>query len=72
MVSQDLKNLHRRTASVKVLYDKAFIIAQNSNYDEYSLASMVYELLVKNSTATCASKSAGASTHKGSVINSEN
>ena len=72
MVYQDLKNLHRRTASVKVLYDKAFIIAQNSNYDEYSLASMVYKLLVKNSTATCASKSAGAPTHKGSVINSKN
>ena len=39
----DLKDLTRRTASHKILRDKAFNIAKNPKYDgyEWSLASMV-------------------------------
>ena len=41
----DFKDLPRRTASAKVLRDKAFNIAKNPNYDAYQrrLASMVYK-----------------------------
>ena len=41
----DFKDLARRTASDKVLRDKAFNIAKNPNYDAYQrrLASMVYK-----------------------------
>ena len=40
---EDFKDLARRTASDKVLKDKAFNIVKNSKYDEYEreLASMV-------------------------------
>ena len=39
---EDAKNLTRRTASDKILRDKAFNIAKNPKYDEYQrgLASM--------------------------------
>ena len=45
----DFKDLARRTASDKVLRDKAFNIAKNSKYDGYQrrLASMVYNFLIK-------------------------
>ena len=41
----DFKDLARRTASDKVLRDKAFNIAKNPNYDAYQrrLAPMVYK-----------------------------
>ena len=44
-----LKDLPRRTASDKVLRDKAFIIAKNRKYDgcQRGLASMVYECFDK-------------------------
>ena len=44
-----LKDLIRRTAADKVLHDKVFSIAKNSNYDGYQrgLASMVYVLIKK-------------------------
>ena len=44
MAYGDFKDLTRRTASDKVLHDKAFNIAKNPKYDEYQrrLASMVY------------------------------
>ena len=49
MVYGDFKDLARRTASDKVLRDKAFNIAKNRKYDGYqrSLAFMVYKLFDK-------------------------
>ena len=46
-----LKDLARRTASEKVLRDKAFNIAKNPKYDGYQrgLASMVYKFFDKKS-----------------------
>ena len=50
----DFKDLKRRTASDKILRDKAFNIAKNSKYDGYQrrLASMVYNFFDKNSTGS--------------------
>ena len=47
------KDLARRTASDKVLRDKAFNIAKNHKYDGYQrgLASMVYTFFDKKSTS---------------------
>ena len=44
MASGDLKDLTRRTASDKILHDKAFSTAKNSKHDGYQrvIASMVY------------------------------
>ena len=49
MAYGDFKDLARRTASDKVLKDKAFNIAKNSKYDGYQrgLASVVYKFLIK-------------------------
>ena len=51
MAYGDLKDLGRRTASDKVLRDKAFNIAKNLKYDGYQkgLASMVYKFFDKKS-----------------------
>ena len=51
MVYGDFKDLARRTASDKVLRDKAFNIANNPKYDGYrrGLASMVYKIFDKKS-----------------------
>ena len=51
MAYGDFKDLARRTASDKVLRDKAFDIAKNSKYDQYQtgLASMVYKFFDKKS-----------------------
>ena len=53
MVYGDFKNLARRTASDKVLRDKAFNIAKNRKYDGYQrgVASMVYKLFDKKSAS---------------------
>ena len=50
MTYGDLKHLARRTASDKVLWDKAFNIAKNPKYDGYQrgIASMVYNVLIKS------------------------
>ena len=50
MVYGDFKDLPSRTASDKVLPDKAFCIAKNPKYDGYQkgLASLVYTFLVRN------------------------
>ena len=50
MASGDFKNLATRTASDKVLRDKAFNITKNPKYDGYKrgLASMVYKFFSKN------------------------
>ena len=54
MAHGDFKYLKRRTASDKVLRDKASNIAKNSKYDEYQrvLASMVYNFFDKKSTGS--------------------
>ena len=50
MAYGDFKDLARRTASDKVLRDKAFNIAKNPKYDGYErgLASMVYKFFDKS------------------------
>ena len=55
MVYGDFKDLKRRTASDKILRDKAFNVAKNPKYDGYQrgLPSMVYKV--------CDKKSAGSS-----------
>ena len=49
MSNGDFKDLTNRTASDKILCDKANNIAKNSKYDGYQrvLASMVYEFFYK-------------------------
>ena len=51
MTYRDFEDLARRTASEKVLRDKAFNIAKNLKYDGYErgLASAVYKLFDKKS-----------------------
>ena len=51
MAYGDFKDIARRTASDKILRDKAFNIARNPKYDGYqrSLASMVYKVFDKKS-----------------------
>ena len=48
----DFKDLTRRTASDKILHDKAFNIAKNSKYDGYQrgLTSMIYKFFDKKSS----------------------
>ena len=54
MAYGDFKDLIKRTASDKILKDKAFNIAKNPNYDGYQreLASMVYKCFDKKSTGS--------------------
>ena len=54
MAYGDFKDLARRTASDKILRDKAFNIAKNPKYDGYQrgLASMLYEFFDKKSTGS--------------------
>ena len=58
MAYGDFKDLKRKTASDKILRDKAFNIAKNPKHDGYQrgLASMVYRFFNKNS-ASLADKS---------------
>ena len=53
MAYGDFKDLARRTASDKVLRDKAFNIAKNPKYDGYQrgLASMIYKFFNKTSAS---------------------
>ena len=50
MVYRDFKDLTKRTASNKVLHDKAFNITENSKYDgnQRDLVSIVYNFLIRN------------------------
>ena len=59
MAYGDFKDLARRTASDKILRDKAFNIAINPKYDAYKrgLASMVYRFFDKKSAGS------GVNTH---------
>ena len=54
MAYGDFKDIKRRTASDRILRDKAFIIAKNPKYDEYQrgLASMVYKFFDKKSAGS--------------------
>ena len=54
MAYGDFKDLKRRTASDKILRDKAFNIAKNSKYDGYQrgLASMVYKVFDNKSAGS--------------------
>ena len=54
MAYGDLKYLTRRTASDKILRDKAFIVAKNPKYVGYQrgLASMVYKFFDKNTSGS--------------------
>ena len=54
MAYGDFKDLARRTASDKVLRDKAFNIAKNSKYDGYQrgIASMLYKFFDKKSAGS--------------------
>ena len=55
MAYTDFKDLTRRTASDKILRDKAFNIAKNSEYDgrQCGLASMVYNFFDKKNFWWC-------------------
>ena len=54
MAYKDFKDLTRRTASDKILRDKAFNIAKNPKYDGYQhgLASMVYTFFDKKASGS--------------------
>ena len=54
MAYGDFKDLKRRTASDKILRNKAFNIAKNSKYDGYQrgLRSMVYKFFDKKSSGS--------------------
>ena len=54
MANEDFKDLPRRTASDKILRDKAFNIGKNPKYDGYQrgLASMIYKFFDKKSTGS--------------------
>ena len=54
MAYGDVKDIKRRTASDKILRDKAFNIAKNPKYDGYQrgLASMVYNFFDKKSSGS--------------------
>ena len=58
MAHRDFKGLTRRTASDKILHDKAFNIAKNPNKCGYQrgVASMVYKFVDKK-TSGCSIKS---------------
>ena len=55
MAYGDFKDLTRRTASDKILHDKAFNIAKNPKHDGYQreFATMVYTFYDKNTSGSC-------------------
>ena len=65
MTYEDFKYLTRKTASGKILRDKAFNITKNPKYDEYErgLASMVYYFFDK--------KTSGSGIKNGNMLNKE-
>ena len=72
MAYEDFKDLTSRTASNKMLCDKAINITQNPKYDgcQRGLASMVYNFFDKKSTSL-ADKSASGGTIKNENISNE-
>ena len=73
MAYGDFKDLTRRTASDKILCDKAFDISKNTKYNGHQrgLASMVYRFFDKKTSATCANKFAGSSIKNENISNKE-
>ena len=70
MAYGNFKDLLRRTASDKVLRDKAFNVAKKPKYDGYQrkLASLVYKCFDKQSFAMHANKFSNANTSGGAII----
>ena len=58
MAHWDFKGLNRRTASDKLLRDKAFNVVKNPKYDKYQggLASMVYQFFNKKTSGGAVKK----------------
>ena len=71
MVYGNFKDLTRRTASDKILRDKAFHIAKNPKYDGYQrgLASMVYKFLDKISPSLADKSASGGAIKKENISN---
>ena len=73
-ISETLQaGLTRRTASDKILLDKAFNIAKNPKHDRYQrgLASMVYKFFVDKSSTTRANKFSGSGIKNENISNKE-
>ena len=64
MAYEDFKELAKRTASDKVLRDKAFNIAKNPKYDGYQrvLASMAYKFFNKKPASLVDKSTSGGAT----------
>ena len=73
MAYGDFKDLTRRTASDKILCDKAFNIAKNLNADGYrrGLASMVYEFSDKKSALLAEKTAFGGAIKNENILNKE-
>ena len=73
MAYREFNNLTRRTASDKILRDKAFDIAKNLKYDGYQrgLAWMVYKYFDKKTSATHANKFTGSGIKNEKISNKE-
>ena len=72
IIYEDFKDLSRRTASDKILRDKASNIAENPKYDGYhcGLALMVYKFFDKKS-ALLADKSASGGAIKNEIMSNK-
>ena len=73
MTYGDFKDLTRRTASGKILRDKASNIAKNSKYDGYQrdLASVVYKFFDKKSALLADKSTSGSSIKNENILKKE-
>ena len=73
MAYGDFKDLTRRIAFSKVIFDKAFNIAKNLKYDDYQrdLASMVYKFYVKKSSGGAVAETDKSVIKRGSKSNQQ-
>ena len=73
MAHGDFKNLTRRTASNKLLSDKAFNIAKNPKYDGHQrgLASLVYKFFDEKTSAKRANKFPVSGVKNGNFLKNE-
>ena len=71
MARVDFKDLTRRTASDKILRDKAFNIAKNPKYDGYQrgIASMVYNFFDEKSTSLEGKSASGSGVKNENISN---
>ena len=69
----DFKDLTRRTASDKILHDKAFNIIKNLKYDGYQrgLASTVYRFFDKKSALLADKSASGGKVKNENISNKE-